>query len=77
MQYHSISTTLNVANRMMICGNCGALAWMNCGKNATANSRAFGLLAAVKNAVRQAVDFVNAGVAEEIAQNIDLMTIAK
>jgi len=32
---------------------------------------------AVKNAVRQAVDFVNAGVAEEIAQNIDLMTIAK
>ena len=32
---------------------------------------------AIKNAIRQAVDFVNAGVAEEIAQNIDLMTIAK
>ncbi|MGI5978051.1 MAG: phosphate acyltransferase PlsX [Oscillospiraceae bacterium] len=32
---------------------------------------------AIKNAVRQAIDFVNAGVAEEIAQNIDLMTIAK
>ena len=32
---------------------------------------------AIKNAVRQAVTFVDAGVAEEIAQNIDLMTIAK
>lgn len=32
---------------------------------------------AVKNAVRQAVDFVNAGVAGEIAENIALMTIAK
>ena len=32
---------------------------------------------AIKNAVHQAVTFVDAGVAEEIAQNIDLMTIAK
>ena len=32
---------------------------------------------AIKNAIRQAIDFVSAGVAEEIAQNIDLMTIAK